>query len=264
MRRRKEEWIQQIWDVKMQIQNISNEILGRVEFSLSAISVDKNDLSLRNFEEYQEQLQSLQREKRERLYKVIKFVNTIHGLCSILGLDFERTITNVHASLDESEQSKSISNDNVDRLATTIQTLREEKKKRMQKLQYLATTVLELWNLMDTPMEEQQMFQNVTCNIAASEHEICSSNALPMEFINHVEAEVSRLEELKGSKMKDLVLKKRTELEEICRRTHLIAESNTTLEKSIASMDSGLVDPSELLESIEEQIAKTKEAFSRK
>ena len=54
-----------------------------------------------------------------------------------------------------------------------------------------------------------------------------------------VEEEVARLEELKGSKMKELVLKKRTELEEICRRTHLIAESNTTLDKSIASMDSG-------------------------
>ena len=54
-----------------------------------------------------------------------------------------------------------------------------------------------------------------------------------------VEEEVARLEELKRSKMKELVLKKWTELEEICRRTHLIAESNTTLDKSIASMDSG-------------------------
>ena len=35
-------------------------------------------------------------------------------------------------------------------------------------------------------MEEQQTFQNVTCNIAASEKEICSSNAQSMEFINHV------------------------------------------------------------------------------
>lgn len=266
MRRRKEERIQQIRDVKTQIQKISNEIAGCVvELSPSAIAVDENDLSLRNFEEYQKQLQLLQKEKSERLYKVIDFVNTIHELCSVLGLDFLRTVTDVHPSLDESEQSKSISNDTVNRLAATIETLREEKKKRMQKLQDLATTMLELWNLMDTPAEEQQMFQNVTCNIAASEHEICSPNALSMEFINHVEAEVSRLEELKGSKMKELVLKKRTELEEICRRTHLIAESNTTLDKSIASMDSGLVDPSELLESIEEQIAKTKEeAFSRK
>ena len=35
-------------------------------------------------------------------------------------------------------------------------------------------------------MEEQQMFQNVTYNIATSEQEICSPNAQSMEFINHV------------------------------------------------------------------------------
>jgi len=46
--------------------------------------------------------------------------------------------------------------------------------------------MLELWNLMDTPVEEQQMFQNVTCNIAASEHEVTEPNTLSMEFINLV------------------------------------------------------------------------------
>jgi len=39
---------------------------------------------------------------------------------------------------------------------------------------------------MDTPVEEQQMFQNVTCNIAASEHEVTEPNTLSMEFINLV------------------------------------------------------------------------------
>ena len=53
-----------------------------------------------------------------------------------------------------------------------------------------------------------------------------------------VEEEVARLEEIKGRKMNELVLKKKTVFEEIC-RTHLIAESNTTLDKSIASMDFG-------------------------
>ncbi|KAJ6883124.1 hypothetical protein NC651_029403 [Populus alba x Populus x berolinensis] len=69
-----------------------------------------------------------------------------------------------------------------------------------EKLQDLATTMLELWNLMDTPVEEQQEFQNVTCNIAASEHEITEPNTLSLDFIKYVEAEVSRLEELKSSK----------------------------------------------------------------
>lgn len=46
--------------------------------------------------------------------------------------------------------------------------------------------MLELWNLMDTPIEEQQLFQNVTCNVAASEHEITEPNTLSVDFINHV------------------------------------------------------------------------------
>ena len=50
-----------------------------------------------------------------------------------------------------------------------------------------------------------------------------------------VEAEVSRLEELKASKMKELVFKKKTELEELRRRTHLVAEADTEVETAIES-----------------------------
>lgn len=53
-------------------------------------------------------------------------------------------------------------------------------------LQDLATSMLELWNLMDTPIEEQQMFQNVTANIAASEDEITEPNMLCVDFIKYV------------------------------------------------------------------------------
>ena len=49
-----------------------------------------------------------------------------------------------------------------------------------------ASSMLELWNLMDTPLEEQQMFQNVTCNIAASEHEITEPNTLSIDFLSYV------------------------------------------------------------------------------
>lgn len=48
--------------------------------------------------------------------------------------------------------------------------------------------MLELWNLMDTPLEEQKRFQCVACNIAASEDEITEPDALSMEFINNVGA----------------------------------------------------------------------------
>ena len=39
------------------------------------------------------------------------------------------------------------------------------------------------------------MFQNVTSNIAASEHEITKPNTPSLDFINYVEAEVSRLKQ---------------------------------------------------------------------
>lgn len=53
-------------------------------------------------------------------------------------------------------------------------------------LQDLAATMVELWTLMDTPVEEQQNFQNVTKNIAASEDEITETNTLSLDFINYV------------------------------------------------------------------------------
>lgn len=133
---------------------------------------------------------------------------------------------------------------------------------------------------MDTPIEEQQIFQAVTCNIAASEHEITEPNTLSVDFINYVsyigcfimiigfsflvrvfgkrsgwicfrilqisksimqvEAEVSRLEELKASKMKELVLKKRSELEEFCRRTHMVPEIDSTMEDAIEAIETGI------------------------
>jgi hypothetical protein len=51
--------------------------------------------------------------------------------------------------------------------------------------------------------------------------------------------EVSRLEELKSSKMKELVLKKRTELEEICRKTHLVPETDGAIEYAVEAIESG-------------------------
>ncbi len=39
---------------------------------------------------------------------------------------------------------------------------------------------------MDTPFEEQQAYQNITCNIAASEAELTEQNTLSIEFLNYV------------------------------------------------------------------------------
>jgi Ase1/PRC1/MAP65 family protein len=55
-----------------------------------------------------------------------------------------------------------------------------------------------------------------------------------------VESEVVRLEQLKVSKMKDLVLKKKTELEEHRRRrAHLIGEKGYAAEFSTEAIEAG-------------------------
>ncbi|KAM7504663.1 hypothetical protein LguiB_003567 [Lonicera macranthoides] len=267
MRKRKCERRNQFVEVLEQIQNIKNEIYEAGQYNPSKTLVDETDLSLRKLEELHRELLALQKEKAiiDRMKQVLELQNTLNSLCLVLGIDYKQTVIEIHSSLGLSEGTKSISDDTIERLATTIQRLREVKIQRMQQLQDLATSMLELWNLMDTPIEEQQMFQNVTCNLAASEQEITEPNMLSADFINYVEAEVSRLEELKASKMKELVLKKRSELEEICRKTHLLPESDGAMEIAIEAIESGAVDPACVLEQIELQIAQVKEeAFSRK
>jgi protein regulator of cytokinesis 1 len=63
-------------------------------------------------------------------------------------------------------------------------------------LRNLASALLEMWNLMDTPVEEQQLFQNVTSNIAASEPEIIEHNMLSVNYLSHVR--ILELESLSG------------------------------------------------------------------
>lgn len=51
---------------------------------------------------------------------------------------------------------------------------------------------------------------------------------------------------LKATKMKELVLKKRMELDEICRKTHLIPEGDNEVEQAIEAIDSGTPHLSDL------------------
>ncbi|AQL06220.1 65-kDa microtubule-associated protein 3 [Zea mays] len=229
MRKKKVERWDQFVDVIEQIKKVASEIRP-ADFVPFRIHVDQSDQSLRKLEELTKELQSLQKEKSDRLKQVMEHLNTLHSLCEVLGVDFKQTVNEVHPSLGEADESKNLSNCTIESPASATSRLRELKVQRMQKLQDLASSMLELWNLMDTPLEEQQMFQNVTCNIAASEHEITEPNTLSIDFLSYVESEVLRLEQLKASKMKDLVIKKKTELEEHRRRAHLFGEEGYAAE----------------------------------
>ncbi|XP_010555626.1 PREDICTED: 65-kDa microtubule-associated protein 3-like [Tarenaya hassleriana] len=235
------------------------------EHRSSTALIDETDLSLRKLDELHVQLRTLQKEKIDRLEKIQEHLGTLYSLCSVLGMDFKDVVGQVNPTLADPEGPRNISNHTIEQLATAVQKLWEVKIQRMQRLQDLATAMLELWNLMDTPIEEQQEFQHVTCNVAASEHEITEPNSLSEDFLKYVEAEVARLDEVKSSKMKELVLKKKSELEEICRKIHLVLVSDNAIDHTIEAMESGVLDATMILEQLEQQISKIKEeALSRK
>lgn len=263
----KQDRLREFSDVQSQIQKICGEIAGNLSLGEQAPVVDESDLSLKKLEEYQAQLQELQKEKSERLHKVLEFVSTVHDLCSVLGLDFYSTVTEVHPSLNDSTgvQSKSISNETLSKLAETVIALKEDKKQRLQKLQELAGQLIDLWNLMDTPEQERQLFDHVTCNISASVDEVTIPGALAMDLIEQAEVEVERLDQLKFSRMKEIAFKKQGELEEIYASAHVEIDAEAAREKILAIIDSGNVEPSELIADMDSQILKAKEeALSRK
>ncbi|XP_009361055.1 65-kDa microtubule-associated protein 1 [Pyrus x bretschneideri] len=264
--KQKEERVKEFTDVQLQIQKICGEIAGNSNLSESP-AVDESDLSLKKLDEFQSQLHDLQKEKSERLHKVLEFVSTVHDLCAVLGLDFLSTVTEVHPSLKDSTgvQSKSISNDTLSRLANTVLALKEDKKQRLHKLQESATQLIDLWNLMDTPDEERKLFEHVTCNISASVDEVTVPGSLALDLIEQTEVEVERLDQLKSSRMKEIAFKKQAELEEIFARAHIEIDTEAAREKIMELIDSGNVEPTELLADMDDQIAKAKdEALSRK
>ncbi|KAI3467947.1 hypothetical protein Pfo_024610 [Paulownia fortunei] len=203
----------------------------------------------------------------ERLQKVLDYVNEVHTLSSVLSLDFGKTVSDVHPSLHGSsmEHVTNISDGTLEGLDQAILRLKTERKFRFQKLKDVAGSLFELWNLMDIPKEEKVCFLTITSILGSSESEIVQPGTLSVEVIEQVSAEVERLTKLKASRLKELVMKKRSELEDICCKTHIQPDPSTAADKTNALIDSGLVDPCELLANVEVQISKAKdETLSRK
>lgn len=266
---KKEERTKQFADIKAQIEKITSDIsgYGHLVSAATSLVLEEQDLSLRKFTEYQSRLRALQKDKSERLQKVMDYVNEVHTLSSVLGLDFGKTVSDVHPSLRESslEHATNISDSTLEDLDQTVLRLKTEKKFRYQKLKDIAGSLFELWKLMDTKHEEKVYFLKITSILNLSESEIVQAGALTMEIIEQALAEVERLSNLKASRLKELVLKKRSELEDICRKFHIQPDASSAADKTNALIDSGLVDPSEILTNIETQICNAKdEALTRK
>ncbi|XVF30347.1 hypothetical protein REPUB_Repub16aG0049300 [Reevesia pubescens] len=222
-RMKKEERIKQIAYIKTQIEKISEEISSYNypnDTMISCLSLEEQDLSLRRLTEFQMHLQTLQKEKSDHFYKVLKYINELHLLCEVLGLDLAQTITDVHPRLQRTnqEQTTNISNDT---------------------------------------FEENNVFSRATYVFRLFETEVTEPGVLS-EMIEQASAEVERLTKLKANTMEELVMKRISELEDIYRMTYIEPDASTVVKKFNSLIDYGLVDPFELLANTEAQITKAK------
>lgn len=77
--------------------------------------------------------------------------------------------------------------------------------------------------------------------------------------------EAERLDHLKASRMKEIAFKRQTELEHIFARAHIEIDTEAARERILSLIDSGSVEPTDLLADMDNQIEKAKEeATSRK
>jgi hypothetical protein len=72
----------------------------------------------------------------DRLHRVLEYVNEVHSLCGVLGIDFGKTVNGIHPSLHQNgvEQSRNISNSTLEGLASTVSNLKAERKSRIDKV----------------------------------------------------------------------------------------------------------------------------------
>ncbi|KAG4992790.1 hypothetical protein JHK87_026247 [Glycine soja] len=253
MRKLKTKRKKQFSEVLYHLKNISSELYGSM---VANAYLEENNLSLKRLEELQKQLLQLQNEKASRLKQVSDQLNALNSLCLVLGLDVKDKICEICPTMVNSTVTKDVSDNTIKNLTSEIQSLREVKIHRMQKLQSFAAALLEMWDLMDTPMGEQQKFHHVTSKITALESEFTESKILSIDSVIYLEKEVERLQVLKSTKMKELLRKKKLELEEICRKTHLTTQTVFQSQHSLELLD---------YDQIEHLITKTKEeALNRK
>ncbi|EYU26921.1 hypothetical protein ABFS82_02G107900 [Erythranthe guttata] len=269
LRRKKQERVKEISEIEFQVAQICAEIAGSDQITdIHGIRVDELDLTTKKLGELKSHLKELHFEKKLRLQKVSSHISDIHELSAVMSLDFENIMGEIHPSFVDSVagQSKSISNETLARLTSEMNSLIQEKQQRLLKVQHLGRTLLELWSLMDMPIEEQTRFHHVTRLIGSTAGEVLIPGSLSVDVIEQTEVEVERLNVLKVSKLKELIFKRQSELEEIYKGVHMDVDSDNARQILLSFMESaGSTDLSDLLSSMDDHIVKAKEqALSRK
>ncbi|EPS61295.1 hypothetical protein M569_13500 [Genlisea aurea] len=262
LRVKKLDRVKEISEVQFQIARISAEISGAVQhLSPDDINVDEVDLTTKKLGELKSHLKELQFEKNLRLQQVVSYTGAIHELAVVMSLDFKNIMGEIHASLVDtaSLQPKSISNETLARMTSELKSLKQEKQCRLQKVQDLGRNLIDLWDLIDDPSERNPKFQYAVRLIDSVPDDTFLPGSLSLDIISQTEDEVARLNVLKVSKMREIILKRQYELEEIYKGVHLDVDDEKSRGIIVSLMDSDGVNVSELLSSIDKRIAEAKE-----
>ncbi|PHT49342.1 hypothetical protein CQW23_09089 [Capsicum baccatum] len=142
--------------------------------SVSNVQVNEQDLTAKRLAELKSHLQELQSETNLWLERVNSYMSTIHELTIFMSLDFKKIIANINPSLANhlNGQSKYISNETLANLKSEVNSLKQLKQQRLERIQDLGSSLIELWNLIDMPMEEQRRFNHLTSLVSFSIDEI--------------------------------------------------------------------------------------------
>lgn len=70
---------------------------------------------------------------------MIDHLSTLKSLCLVLGLNYEKMVYEIHPTLKEAEDKKSITDDAIEKLGSAIESLRNVKLERMQQVKSLLT-----------------------------------------------------------------------------------------------------------------------------
>uniref|UniRef100_R7W771 65-kDa microtubule-associated protein 8 n=1 Tax=Aegilops tauschii TaxID=37682 RepID=R7W771_AEGTA len=209
-------------------------------------------------------VQQLKEEKNHRLEKVIYYASanaSVMRLTDLMELLEYSNITNSTRNQENDRDSKSSKH-----IPHSIEfaELPTDAGVTLQ-LHSLGKALTNLWNILDTTMEERQPYGQINIFSLTSANGMLGPGSLRLEKIQQIESEVHRLDQLKASKMKELFIKKKAEIEEICKISHMDVPYQTEMDNIMELIMSGDVDHDNLLKTMDGYIYKTKEeATSRK
>ncbi|KAF3504830.1 hypothetical protein F2Q69_00040059 [Brassica cretica] len=239
----------QISEILTRITDISSNIAGNDDHGSNngPEDFDESDLTETKLDQLRARLQDLCKEKDVRLQKVNSYISAIHDLSEAMAFDFSEALSHVHKSLTDSSMAdtKSISDDTLAGLAELTESLKNEKLQKLLRViigdfvQDLGRTLQDLWNRMETPMDERRRFENISSLLSVQADDALPKGCLGHDIFPEAEDEVKRLK--KSSKMEELVLKRRCELEEVCREGHMDVNSDAARQSLVDLIDSAMV-----------------------